>query len=202
MLRSKQTFLRFFIDETFQLEDKEHRKTFYALAAIGLPEDELEPVRQFLKAKGHGDPVHGTELLRSDSGHKELLEITRRISHKSVELVTSCSIEKNDKYGEKARAKLIKTLARHIITHYPDTKQMLFEQRLAGYPTEMDAKTFKEVENELRTSGVDLEQAPKTAEPLLWAADLLATSYRQMMTRAVDKYFDAWQAVFVEPSSR
>jgi len=188
--------LRFFIDETFQLDDKKH-KPFYALAAIGLPAEEQGPVREFLKARGHGEPLHGTELLRSDSGHKELLEIKRRISHKSVELVTSCPIEKNDRHGEEARAKLIKTLARHIITHYPDTKQILFEQRLAGYPTEMDAKTFKEVEKELRTSGIDLEQAPKTAEPLLWAADLLATSYRQMMTRAVDKYFDAWQAEVV-----
>ncbi len=88
--------MRFFIDETFQLADKEHHKPFYALAAIGLPEEEIEPVREFLKARGHGDPLHGTELLRSESGHKELLEITRRISHKSVEIVTSCPIDRKD----------------------------------------------------------------------------------------------------------
>ena len=192
--------MRFYVDETFQLFEKgRDRKPFYALAAIGIPYEEEEPIREFLKAKGHGEPIHGTELLRSDSGHKELMEIARRISHKCIELVTSCPVEKNDRSGEKAREKLIKALSRHIIQHYPQTKQILFEQRLTGYPTEEDARTFKEVEHELKASGIDLEQAFKTSEPLLWAADLLATSYRQMMTRAIDRYFDAWQAEVVVP---
>lgn len=191
--------MRFYIDETFQLEDKQHHKTFYALAAIGLPEDELEPVRQFLKARGHGDPLHGTELLRSDSGHKELLEITRRISHKSVEIVTSCPIEKNDRSGERARAKLIRALVSHILTKYPETKQILFEARLTGYASEQDAKTFREIRKQLEDANIKIGQAYKTEEPLLWAADLLATSYRQMMTRAVDRYFDAWQAEVLVP---
>ena len=90
-------------------------------------------------------------------------------------------------------------MARHIIEKYPETKQILFEKRLTGYTSEQDTQTFKEVEKELKASGIDLEQAPKTQEPLLWAADLLATSYRQMMTRAVDRYFDAWQAEVVVP---
>jgi hypothetical protein len=190
--------LRFYVDETFQLPEQDRdRKPFYALAAIGIPYEEEEPIRQFLKARGHGDPLHGTELLRSDSGHKELMEISKRISHKCIELVTSCPVDRNDRNGEKAREKLIKALARHIIQHYPQTKQILFEQRLSGYTSEQDARTFKEVEKELKASGIDLEQAFKTSEPLLWAADLLATSYRQMMTRAIDRYFDAWQAEVV-----
>jgi hypothetical protein len=191
--------LRFFIDETFQLADKEHHKPFYALAAIGLPEEEIEPVREFLKARGHGDPLHGTELLRSESGHKELLEITRRISHKSVEMVTSCAIEKNDHHGEYARAKLIRTLVSHILTNYPDTKQILFEARLTGYEGDQDAKTFREIRKQLEDANIKIGQAYKTQEPLLWAADLLATSYRQLMTRAIDRYFDAWQAEVVIP---
>jgi len=192
--------LRFYVDETFQLPEQDRdRKPFYALAAIGIPYEEEEPIRQFLKARGHGDPLHGTELLRRDSGHKELMEISKRISHKCIELVTSCPVSKNDRNGEKAREKLIKALARHIIQHYPQTKQILFEQRLSGYTSEQDARTFKEVEKELKASGIDLEQAFKTSEPLLWAADLLATSYRQMMTRAIDRYFDAWQAEVVMP---
>ena len=192
--------MRFYVDETFQLPEQDRdRKPFYALAAIGIPYEEEEPIRQFLKARGHGDPLHGTELLRSDSGHKELMEISKRISHKCIELVTSCPVSKNDRNGEKAREKLIKALARHIIQHYPQTKQILFEQRLSGYTSEQDARTFKEVEKELKASGIDLEQAFKTSEPLLWAADLLATSYRQMMTRAIDRYFDAWQAEVVMP---
>ncbi len=190
--------MRFYVDETFQLPEQDRdRKPFYALAAIGIPYEEEEPIRQFLKARGHGDPLHGTELLRSDSGHKELMEISKRISHKCIELVTSCPVDRNDRNGEKAREKLIKALARHIIQHYPQTKQILFEQRLSGYTSEQDARTFKEVEKELKASGIDLEQAFKTSEPLLWAADLLATSYRQMMTRAIDRYFDAWQAEVV-----
>jgi len=57
--------MRFYVDETFQLFDKEHdRKPFYALAAIGIPFEEEEPIREFLKAKGHGEPIHGTELLQ------------------------------------------------------------------------------------------------------------------------------------------
>lgn len=192
--------MRFYVDETFQLPEQDRdRKPFYALAAIGIPYEEEEPIRQFLKARGHGDPLHGTELLRSDAGHKELMEISKRISHKCIELVTSCPVAKNDRNGEKAREKLIKALARHIIQHYPQTKQILFEQRLSGYTSEQDARTFKEVEKELKASGIDLEQAFKTSEPLLWAADLLATSYRQMMTRAIDRYFDAWQAEVVMP---
>ncbi len=192
--------MRFYVDETFQLPEQDRdRKPFYALAAIGIPYEEEEPIRQFLKARGHGDPLHGTELLRSDSGHKELMEISKRISHKCIELVTSCPVNRNDRNGEKAREKLIKALARHIIQHYPQTKQILFEQRLSGYTSEQDARTFKEVEKELKASGIDLEQAFKTSEPLLWAADLLATSYRQMMTRAIDRYFDAWQAEVVMP---
>ncbi len=192
--------MRFYVDETFQLPEQDRdRKPFYALAAIGIPYEEEEPIRQFLKARGHGEPIHGTELLRSDSGHKELMEISKRISHKCIELVTSCPVSKNDRNGEKAREKLIKALARHIIQRYPQTKQILFEQRLSGYTSEQDARTFKEVEKELKASGIDLEQAFKTSEPLLWAADLLATSYRQMMTRAIDRYFDAWQAEVVIP---
>ncbi|MFM2023656.1 MAG: hypothetical protein RIR89_1048 [Actinomycetota bacterium] len=192
--------MRFYVDETFQLPEQDRdRKPFYALAAIGIPYEEEEPIRQFLKAIGHGEPIHGTELLRSDSGHKELLEISKRISHHCIELVTSCPVAKNDRNGEKAREKLIKALSRHIIQHYPQTKQILFEQRLSGYTSEEDARTFKEVEKELKASGIDLAQAYKTSEPLLWAADLLASSYRQMMTRAVDRYFDAWQAEVVIP---
>lgn len=192
--------MRFYVDETFQLPEQDRdRKPFYALAAIGIPNEEQEPIRQFLKARGHGEPIHGTELLRSDSGHKELLEISKRISHHCIELVTSCPVAKNDRNGEKAREKLIKALSRHIIQHYPQTKQILFEQRLSGYTSEEDARTFKEVEKELKASGIDLAQAYKTSEPLLWAADLLASSYRQMMTRAVDRYFDAWQAEVVIP---
>ncbi len=192
--------MRFYVDETFQLPEQDRdRKPFYALAAIGIPYEEEEPIRQFLKARGHGDPHHGTELLRSDAGHKELMEISKRISHKCIELVTSCPVDRNDRNGEKAREKLIKALARHIIQHYPQTKQILFEQRLSDYTSEEDARTFKEVEKELKASGIDLEQAYKTSEPLLWAADLLATSYRQMMTRAIDRYFDAWQAEVVIP---
>ncbi len=192
--------MRFYVDETFQLPEQDRdRKPFYALAAIGIPYEEEEPIRQFLKARGQGEPIHGTELLRSDSGHKELLEISKRISHHCVEFVTSCPVAKNDRNGEKAREKLIKALSRHIIQHYPQTKQILFEQRLSGYTSEEDARTFKEVEKELKASGIDLAQAYKTSEPLLWAADLLATSYRQMMTRAIDRYFDAWQAEVVIP---
>ncbi len=192
--------MRFYVDETFQLPEQDRdRKPFYALAAIGIPYEEEEPIRQFLKARGQGEPIHGTELLRSDSGHKELLEISKRISHHCIELVTSCPVAKNDRNGEKAREKLIKALSRHIIQHYPQTKQILFEQRLSGYTSEEDARTFKEVEKELKASGIDLAQAYKTSEPLLWAADLLASSYRQMMTRAVDRYFDAWQAEVVIP---
>ncbi len=192
--------MRFYVDETFQLPEQDRdRKPFYALAAIGIPYEEEEPIRQFLKARGQGEPIHGTELLRSDSGHKELLEISKRISHHCIELVTSCPVAKNDRNGEKAREKLIKALSRHIIQHYPQTKQILFEQRLSGYTSEEDARTFKEVEKELKASGIDLAQAYKTSEPLLWAADLLATSYRQMMTRAIDRYFDAWQAEVVIP---
>ncbi len=192
--------MRFYVDETFQLPEQDRdRKPFYALAAIGIPYEEEEPIRHFLKARGQGEPIHGTELLRSDSGHKELLEISKRISHHCVEFVTSCPVAKNDRNGEKAREKLIKALSRHIIQHYPQTKQILFEQRLSGYTSEEDARTFKEVEKELKASGIDLAQAYKTSEPLLWAADLLATSYRQMMTRAIDRYFDAWQAEVVIP---
>ena len=191
--------MRFYVDETFQLFDDENRKPFYALAAIGIPYEEEEPIREFLKAKGHGEPIHGTELLRSESGHKELFEISKRISQQCVELVTSCPVHTNDRNGEKAREKLIKALSRHIIQHYPQTKHILFEKRLAGYTSEEDARTFKEVEKELKASGIDLEQVPKTSEPLLWAADLLASSYRQMMTRAVDRFFDAWQAEVVVP---
>jgi hypothetical protein len=191
--------MKFYVDETFQLFDNEDRKPFYALAAIGVPNEERQSIRQFLQAKGQGQPIHGTELLRSDSGHKELLEITKRISHKCVELVTSCRVENIDRNGELAREKLIKTLTRHIIQKYPDTKQIIFEKRLTGYTSEQDAKTFTEVEQELKASGIDLVQVPKTQEPLLWAADILASSYRQMMTRAVDRYFDAWQAEVVIP---
>lgn len=191
--------MRFYVDETFQLFDNEDRKPFYALAAIGIPYEEEEPIRAFLKAKGHGEPLHGTELLRSDAGHELLFEIAKRISHKCVEVVTSCPVSPKDRNGEKAREKLIKTLSRHIIEHYPQTKQILFEQRLAGYTSEQDARTFKEVEHELKASGIDLAQEFKTSEPLLWAADLLASSYRQMMTRAIDRYFDAWQAEVVVP---
>ena len=191
--------MRFFIDETFQLADKEHHKPFYALAAIGLPEEEIEPVREFLKARGQGDPLHGTELLRSESGHKELLEITRRISHKSVEIVTSCPIDRKDHSGERARALLIRKLVSHILNKYPETKQILFEARMTGYASEMDAKTFREIRKQLDDANIKIGQAYKTQEPLLWAADLLATSYRQMMTRAVDRYFDAWQAEVITP---
>ncbi len=191
--------MRFFIDETFQLADEEHHKPFYALAAIGLPEEEIEPVREFLKARGHGDPLHGTELLRSESGHKELLEITRRISNKSVEIVTSCPIDRKDHGGERARALLIRTLVSHILTKYPDTKQILFEARMTGYASDMDAKTFREIRKQLDDANIKIGQAYKTQEPLLWAADLLATSYRQMMTRAVHRYFDAWQAEVITP---
>ena len=199
LARSGGVSLRFFVDETFQLFDNENIRPFYALAAIGIPYEEQDPIREFLKAKGHGEPIHGTDLLKSDAGHKELMEITKRISHKCVELVTSCPVNRKDRNGEQAREKLIKTMARHIIEKYPETKQILFEKRLTGYTSEQDAQTFKEVEKELKASGIDLEQAPKTQEPLLWAADLLATSYRQMMTRAVDRYFDAWQAEVVVP---
>ncbi len=191
--------LRFYVDETFQLFDNEHVQPFYALAAIGIPHDEEAPIREFLRAKGQGEPIHGTDLLKSDSGHEMLLEITKRISGKCVELVTSMPLNRKDRTGEQARAKLIRTLSHHIIEKYPDTKVILFEKRLTGFTSEQDALTFKQIEKELKASGIDLAQAPKTQEPLLWAADLLASSYRQMMTRAVDRYFDAWQAEVVIP---
>ena len=132
--------LRFFVDETFQLFDNENIRPFYALAAIGIPYEEQDPIREFLKAKGHGEPIHGTDLLKSDAGHKELMEITKRISHKCVELVTSCPVNRKDRNGEQAREKLIKNMARHIIEKYPETKQILFEKRLTGYTSEQDTR--------------------------------------------------------------
>jgi hypothetical protein len=87
----------------------------------------------------------------------------------------------------------------HILTKYPETKQILFEARMTGYASEMDAKTFREIRKQLDDANIKIGQAYKTQEPLLWAADLLATSYRQMMTRAVDRYFDAWQAEVIIP---
>lgn len=194
--------MRFYIDETFQLPGEKNKKfiePFYTLAATGFQEEDIPHIRDFLTRAGRGRPVHGSELVRTEEGHDTLEYLIREISPKATAIVTSAAIPKHDRQGEATRAQLMRILIDHIVETF-DTQRIMIEKRMFGVPSSRDALILRAIrKRHPRLKRLNLRQTPKKNEPMLWAADLLACSFRQKHKRNNERFLDLWDVDFLVP---
>ena len=194
--------MRFYIDETFQLPGEKKKKyiePFYTLAAVGFLEEDITQIREFLRNAGRGRPIHGTELVRTEEGHDTLEYLIREISPKATAIVTSAAIPKQDRQGEATRAQLMRILIDHILEQFP-AQQIVTEKRMLRIPASRDALLRRAIrKRHPRLKRLDLRTLPKKSEPMLWAADLLACSYRQKHKRKNERFLDLWDVEFLVP---
>lgn len=194
--------MRFYIDETFQLpgeKKKRYIEPFYTLAAVGYLEEDIPEIRSFLQKAGHGRPVHGTELVRTEEGHDTLEHLIREISPKATAIVVSAAIPKQDRQGEATRAQLLRILIDHIVETF-NAQQIITEKRSFGIFASRDALVLRAIRKRHSTlKRLDLRQVAKKSEPMLWAADLLACSFRQKHKRDNPRFLDIWDVDFLVP---
>jgi hypothetical protein len=188
--------LKFFVDESLQLPGGFQRKPFYLMAYVGVTSEALLGVKANLDAISGGYPTHATELLRSSDGRQLLLEVGAKLAPLTTCVVFQTPLDMRDKAGEQGRRSLIMGSLGFIFERFSDLEQVVFESRAPGYQKQTDLRTLqafrsKEIWNQ---RPVDIRPVPKNREPLLELADLLASAYRQKITRSENRYWETWSA--------
>lgn|GEM_PF-1688928 len=195
-------WMHFYIDETFQLPSDRKRSDFppfYTLAATGYQEQDLSRIRKLLLDAEGGKPVHGSDLVRTETGRDRLEEIVRQVSPGSTAIVTSAAIPKKDRQGEATRAQLLRILIHYLLENF-DVQKIVIEKRMFGVPSSRDAFVLRSIRRgHPQLSKSDLRQVPKKGEPMLWTADLLACSFRQKHKRDSHRFIELWDVDYLVP---
>ena len=186
--------MKFFVDESLQLPGSFQRAPFYLMAYVGVRSEALLDVKANLEAISGGYPLHATELLRSSDGRQLLLEVGAKLAPLTTCVVFETSLDTRDKAGEQGRSALIMSSLGLIFERFSNLEQVVFESRAPGYQQQSDLRTLqafrsREIWNQRQ---VDIRPVPKDREPLLELADLLASAYRQKITRSEDRYWETW----------
>lgn len=170
-----------FLDESF-LSPAQGPDNFYLLAAVVIEKSEVLRLRNQIQAAVAGNRWHTTEAARSDPGRQKIRELARLISQFTTCVVAVIDeIEEHDKTGELARSKLTRALLEELVqNHLYSTGSVIYEKRTPGSMRSRDDFLLNQlsksdsVASKLAIWGISTKN-----EPLLWAPDIVAWSYRQ-----------------------
>jgi len=170
-----------FLDESF-LSPAQGPDSFYLLVAVVVEKAEVIRLRNQIQAAVSGARWHTTEAARSDSGRQKIRELAHLISQSATCVVAVIDeIDEHDKTGEQARTKLTRALLEELASnHVYATGSVVYEKRTPGSMRSRDDLVLNQlaksdsVASKLAIWGISTKN-----EPLLWAPDIVAWSYRQ-----------------------
>jgi len=181
-----------YVDESYYSPSHGTGRTFYVICATIVQQEARGSLREGLLSLAGGDFWHTTEAARSSSGRDKLRAMIDllRVSATSVCWITE-PLSKSDREGESARAELLRESTKDLIEmHLPASGLIIYERRRTGYQANADVRVFTEMRSKSKIDRAFLIHPESPAnEPLLWAPDVVAWSYRQSFLGRDASYF-------------
>lgn len=170
-----------FLDESF-LSPAQGPDSFYLLVAVVLEKSEVIRFRNQIRESVSSDRWHTTEAARTDVGRQKIRELAHLIAQSASCVVAVIDeIDEHDKTGELARTKLTRALLEELASnHVYATGAVIYEKRTPGAMRSRDELVLNQLsKSDSVASKLAIWGISTKSEPLLWAPDVLAWSYRQ-----------------------
>ena len=172
-----------YIDESYFAPKQGKGQTFYIVAAVVIERPTVEEVRNHLHSLVGRDYWHTTTDARSLEG-KEILRQSLAYLSAATRILCWLSepIVNSDREGEATRAAVLRAAVGELTEAFLSSAGMIvFEKRLPGYQANADTRVINEMRNSGRVARDFIIHPESPAnESLLWAADMVAWSYRQL----------------------
>jgi hypothetical protein len=182
-----------FIDESYYAPSSGTGKTFYITAAVVVATNELENLRNDLGAVAQTGYWHTSEAARHSDGRADIIKLSKALTNRAKAICWIYEpIEKSDREGEGARARSLRYGINELVRKFlPAGGLIVYESRQRGYQEKADQRLIGEMRSMGKLDRYFMVHAESPAnEPLLWAPDLVAWSYRQEFLGRSSKYFD------------
>lgn len=184
-----------FIDESYETRGD---STFYILGAVLVHPERLNLVRQNLARLNSGHPIHASDLYSSKN--LELLNQAIELvadDHDNADLVISSPLIKGDSNGEASRQACLRTALIEIQKEFA-TELFVLDSRRLKDADDADRRTVSDLRKLSKVSRTTaIRHVWPTEEILLSLPDVVAWSYRQILTKNDTRWFQP-----LEPSVR
>jgi len=177
-----------FVDESYELRSG---RRFYMFAAVVVPARAVF-ARSGRLHRAHPGLIHATEFHR-DGKLGELAHLTKKSSrlHDAAHIFMA-PIPVEDETGEATRAALIRELA-SVLTTQHGASTLVFDSRVREDADRADQHVVRHLRRSRKIPRhVAMVHTRPSREKLLQAADLLASAYRQKVTRGDRRMIDLY----------
>jgi hypothetical protein len=191
-----------YIDESLR-EPGRGERPFYAMSAIVIARDQAAMIRQRLIEIAGSDYWHTTEAFSSPLGRHVITEMNDYLAH-AIEpsiITVQTEIRRADHNLRTAREECITALAREVtrVNTTEAPRLLVFEKRNRRYYPDGDKQDLA-VLHRLRAARLLHPQvtgyhASPGDEPLLWAPDLVAWSFRRDLAIGDSQWFTPYETV-------
>lgn len=191
-----------FIDESLR-EPGRGERPFYAMSAVVIAKDQAAMIRQRLIEIAGSDYWHTTEAFSTPMGRHVITEMNDYLAHAMEPsiITVQTEIRRADHNLRTAREECLTALAREVTRGAsPEAPRLLvFERRNRRYYPDGDKQDLA-VLHRLRAAGLLHPQvtgyhASPGDEPLLWAPDLVAWSFRRDLAIGDSQWFTPYEGV-------
>ena len=180
----------YFIDESFHAPANKGSTPFYIFALVGLERNFLRQARSQIKELVVRNKWHSAGMLGKPSGRKIFERTTSHFSPMArLVIFTVEPIPSNNSNAEGTRSKMMGKIVSFVLESDPNSF-LIFEKRGSGGHQALDKKTLRTNLNDFELSRIRFEKPDR--EPLLWLPDMLASAYRQFMTKKATELLDAF----------
>jgi hypothetical protein len=182
-----------YIDESYYSPSSGAGKTFYITAAVVVSMDEIINLRRDLSALAKSGYWHTSEAARYSDGRSNIIKLNTALANRAKAICWIYEpLERSDREGEAARAKSLRHGINELVRKFlPAGGLIVYESRQRGYQENADQRLIGEMRSLGKLDRYFMVHAESPAnEPLLWAPDLVAWSYRQEFLGRSSDYFN------------
>jgi hypothetical protein len=180
----------YFIDESIHAPANKGSTLFYIFALVGLDRNYLRQARLQINELVVRNKWHSAGMLGKPSGRKIFERTTNHFNSKSQLVIFL--VEPNpstDLNAEITRSEMMLKIVSFVLELDPNSF-LIFEKRGSGGHQALDKRTVRTNLNAFELSRVRFEKPDR--EPLLWLPDMLASAYRQFITKKRTELLNAY----------
>ena len=184
-----------FIDETYSAQ--QGQLNFYVMGAVVVSAKDRDGLRSDLDERVESGYWHTTDVLRSDEGQDQALDLLQCLDevHEACVIIHRTDVDPDDTDGEEARQECLGLLLESLFhatggTHDP-VGLMIMEERRTARQNNNDRRTRAQLIQDKRIDPTAqlLHVSPGT-DNLLWLPDLVCSAYRQRLLGRGTALFD------------
>ncbi|GAA1346674.1 hypothetical protein [Falsarthrobacter nasiphocae] len=178
-----------YLDESFET-DESTGETFFLLGCVTIADGFRSSTREALQEVFPEGAIHASPMWKNNQ--YDSLEKAARLAaehHDGLDIVVQSPLGPDDPTGDKARLACIRHLAPELHRDV-EVDLFVFDKPSLEDIAKRDARLIKDLVKEgLLGRSVAVHHAYPSHEPLLGLPDILAWSYRQVITRADSHWF-------------